>query len=124
MHHAGADRRRFRITFRVSALEHQTLKAAADNSGLQLSSFVRATVLAAKPLRSARRPSVETVLLVKVLDRLGIIASSMRALLLVFTVRSGVALPAVERDLSRTLSELRALRPELLHALGKRPSAP
>lgn len=121
MDHAGASHRRFRITFRVSELEHQALKAAADNSGLQLSSYVRAAVLSAKPLRSARRPSVETTLLVRILDRLGTIASTMRVLSLMFTAQSGMCLPNIERDLLRSLAELRSLRPELLQALGRRP---
>ncbi|WP_143270867.1 plasmid mobilization protein [Bradyrhizobium brasilense] len=121
MHHVGAERRRFRITFRVSALEHETLTTAADKSGLQLSSYVRAAALSAKPLRAARRPSVEATLLVRVLDRLGTIASTLRALSLLYSARSGTALPTIERDLLRSLSELRLLRPELLLALGRRP---
>jgi uncharacterized protein (DUF1778 family) len=117
----GHSTRRFRITFRVSELEQSALRRAADRSGLQLSSYVRAAVLSVKPLRAARRPSVETTLLVRILDRLGTIASTVRALSLAFSVQSGVTLPTIERDLLRSLSELRALRPELLQGLGRRP---
>ena len=99
------------------------MRDAADRAGLEVSSYVRATVLDSKPLRSARKPSVETALLVKVLDRLGKIASTIRALSLIFSAQSGQAMPVVERDLSRSLVELRKLRPELLAALGKRPPA-
>jgi hypothetical protein len=113
-------RRRFRITIRVSPKERETLDQEAARCGITLSAYARNALLEAKPLRSARRPSVETALLVSVLDRLGTLASAIRAISLLFSVKSGVELPSIERDLLRSLTELRALRPVLLQALGKR----
>lgn len=114
------ERRRFRITIRVSFPERQVLDHEAARCGITLSAFARNALLSVKPLRSARKPSVETALLVSVLDRLGIIASAVHAISPLFSAKSGVTLPSIERDLLRSLTELRALRPVLLQALGKR----
>jgi hypothetical protein len=120
MHSTDGQRRRFRITIRVSSTERQTLDQEAARCGITLSAYARNALLRAKPLRTARRPSVEITLLVSVLDRLGTIASAIRAISLLFSVKSGVELASIERDLLRSLTELRALRPVLLQALGKR----
>lgn len=117
--------RRFRITIRVSLSERQTVEAAASRTGITLSAYARHALLGAKPLRAARRPSVDVSLLVSVLDRLGGIASTMRAVSCLLSARAALALPSsMERDLARSLLELRALRPQLLRALGKRPIGP
>ena len=113
-------RRRFRITIRVSGSERHALGQEAARCGITLSAYARNALLGTKPLRSARRPSVETTLLVSVLDRLGTIASAVHVISLLFAAKSGIAMPSIERDLLRSLTELRALRPVLLQALGKR----
>lgn len=117
--------RRFRITIRVSLPERLSLDAAAVRCGITLSAYARHALLGAKPPRAARRPSVDSSLLVSVLDRLGGIATTMRAISCVLAAKTALALPeAMERDLARSLLELRTLRPQLLRALGKRPAAP
>ncbi|WP_375414132.1 hypothetical protein [uncultured Bradyrhizobium sp.] len=112
--------RRYRITIRVSASERLGLDEAARRAGITLSAYARHALLGAKPLRAARRPSVEAALMVGLLDRLGGIASTMRALACMLNARTGETMPVLERDLSRSLIALRALRPQLLAALGKR----
>ncbi|WP_456777385.1 plasmid mobilization protein [Bradyrhizobium sp. USDA 3315] len=117
--------RRFRVTIRVSLSERQAVDAAASRSGITLSAYAQHALVNAKPLRAARRPSVDMSLLVSVLDRLGGIASTMRAISRLLSARAELALPSsMERDLARSLSDLRALRPQLIRALRKRPEAP
>lgn len=116
--------RRFRITIRVTLSERQAVDAAASRSGITLSAYARHALLGAKPLRAARKPSVDMSLLVSVLDRLGGIASTIRAVSCMLSARAADALPPfMERDLARSLIELRSLRPQLLRTLGKRPEA-
>jgi len=116
--------RRFRITIRVSLPERQAIEGAATRCGITISAYARHALLGAKPPRAARRPSAEASLLVSLLDRLGGIATTMRAVSCLLSARTALSLPSsMERDLARSLSELRALRPQLLRALGKRPTA-
>jgi hypothetical protein len=112
--------RRFRITIRLSSAERRWLDQEAERCGITLSAFARNALLCVKPLRSARRPSAQTSLLVRILDRLGTVVSALRGISLQFTATLGEDLPSVQRELLRTLAELRALRPPLLQALGKR----
>ena len=117
-------RRRFRITIRVSFAERAALDEAARRSGITLSAHARRTLVDAKPLRASRRPSVEASLLVSVLDRLGCIASNLSCIACTLQVGSPASLPSTERDLARSLVELRNLRPLLLQVLGKRVKPP
>jgi hypothetical protein len=112
------ERRRFRITIRVTPKELAAIDGAAKRSGITVSAYARRVILGAKPLRAARRPSVEASLLVRVLDQLGRIVHQVATFNL-----PAPKLGTTERDLSRCLTELRALRPLLLRALGKRPTA-
>src|SRR5262249_24546829 len=117
--------RRFRITIRLSLAERQTLDYAAKRSGITRSALVRQVLLGVKPPRAARRPSIELSILVSVLDRLGGIASSLRAISSQLMARTSLALPEyAERELLQTLRDLRYLRPQLLRALGKRMEGP
>ncbi|MCP3447321.1 hypothetical protein [Bradyrhizobium sp. CCGUVB14] len=125
MNPSDGRQRRFRITIRVSLSERLAVEAAATRSGITLSAYARHALLGAKPLRAARRPTVDISLLVSVLDRLGGIASTIRAVSCMLSARAADALPPfMERDLARSLTELRSLRPQLLRALGKRPDVP
>lgn len=110
--------RRFRITIRITAGERQALLEAAQRACLTLSAHIRRLLTGARPPRAARRPPVEAALLVGALDRLGTIASTLTRI--ACTLQVGACLPGTERDLARSLTELRALRPILLQALGKR----
>jgi hypothetical protein len=115
--------RRYRITIRFSADEHSAIYRAAQRSCLTLSAWARRVLLAAKPDRAARRPPIEASLLVSLLDRLGRAVAQLAQI--ASALRSGqfAAMPGTERDLSRALRDVRALRPAVLRALGKRPGA-
>jgi hypothetical protein len=117
-------RRRYRVTLRFSLAEKQALAAAALRSGLQVSAFIRLQILNAKPLRAARRPTVEKVLLARLLAKLGTIASCLADLAAAMRGRphNGDYLPSTERELSRRLSELGQCRAALMRALGRRVS--
>jgi Mobilization protein NikA len=112
--------RRFRISIRVSADERSSLQQGAVRAGLALSAYARLILFSAKPPRAARRPPVEVSLLVQTLDRLGVIASNLLQVTAAVQGDAFSLMPACERDLWRTLADLRALRPVLLKALGKR----
>ena len=122
MRPTSAPRRRFRITIRLSGIERQNLIDAARRSGLTFSSYARAVLVSAKPLRAARRPVVETVLLARVLTRLGIIASALSEIAAAARrAGSGLTLmPSTERELAHCLRELRPCRSQLMRALGRR----
>jgi hypothetical protein len=122
MRPTSAPRRRFRITIRLSSIERQQLTDAARGSGLTFSSYARAVLVSAKPLRAARRPVVETVLLARVLTRLGIVASALSEIAAAAR-RAGSELtlmPSTERELAYCLRELRPCRSQLMRALGRR----
>lgn len=112
--------RRFRITIRLSSAERRWLDQEAERCGITLSAFARNALLCVKPLRSARKPSVQISVLVRILDRLGVVVSALRGISLQIAATSGGVLPSVQRELLRTLAELRTLRLPLLQALGKR----
>ncbi|WP_040620035.1 plasmid mobilization protein [Rhodovulum sp. PH10] len=113
--------RRFRITIRLSAAERAIIDAAAEKSRLTLSSHVRRILLAAKPHPSARRPCLDVSLLARILASLGKIGSALEQIAAVGlgdTDRSFIF--SVQRELLRTLADLRACRSLLLEALGRR----
>lgn len=117
--------RRLRITVRVSRTERAALDAAAERSALTLSAYARAILTSAKPLPAARRPPVEAALLARVLGQLGKIGSNLNQIAhAANSIASGVSLmPFSERELLRSLAELRTIRPQLLAALGRAPSS-
>jgi hypothetical protein len=112
--------RRFRITIRLTEAEWRALQETAGRACVTLSALIRRVLLGTKPPRAARRPPVEATLLVGLLDRLGCVASNLTRIACTLQVASPASLFATERDLARSLMELRSLRPELLRALGKR----
>jgi hypothetical protein len=120
----SALRRRFRITIRLSGIERQHLSDSARRSGLTVSSYARAVLVGAKPLRAARRPVVETVVLARVLARLGIIASALSEIAAAAR-RAGnelTLMPSTERELAHCLRELRPCRSQIMRALGRKAS--
>ncbi len=121
MNLTGDPIRRFRITIRVSARERSAVEAAASRAGISLSAYTRRILLHAKPLLAARRPSVEASLLVRVLDQLGRIGAGIRRIEV--ALENGPVPDSTGRDLARSLAVLRALRPVLLRALGRRAAA-
>jgi uncharacterized protein (DUF1778 family) len=115
---AKQERRRRRLSLRVSARERSTLETAAERAGLCLSDYLRRILIAARPLRARRRPALETHLAAKLLVQLGALTAQLRAI----AQNLGTPLmPFVERDLARALVELRDCRRQLLKALGRKP---
>lgn len=119
---SGGVRRRFRITVRLSAEERNALDAAAESSALTLSDYVRCVLTGSKPLPAARKPTVEASLLARVLARLGQTSSSLSRIAdAAGKAPVGVPLmPFLERELLRTLTDLKACRSQLMDALGRR----
>jgi hypothetical protein len=118
-------RRCYRITIRFLPAEHQLIAAAAAKAEVCLSAYARQVLVGARPPRSARRPGVEKRLLTQALDRLGTIGSGLRAIARAVVANpAGAIMPVVERDLSRSLLELRDARHDLLRALGRRKPSP
>jgi hypothetical protein len=124
MRHTCAVRRRFRITLRLTLVERRQLTSAALQSGLTLSAYARAVLLQAKPTRAARRPAVETVLLARVLARLGVIASALADIAAAARQAGSelTLLPSTERELAHCLRQLRPCRSRLMRALGRKAS--
>jgi hypothetical protein len=115
---AEEERRRCRLSLRVSTPERSCVDAAAERAGLCLSDYLRRIVLGAPPLRARRRPPLETRLAAQLLVQLGAIASQLHAIM----QSSGTPLTiSTERDLARALSALRECRLRLLKMLGRRP---
>ena len=110
------ERRFCRVSLRVSLREKSTIETAATRAGYCLSDYLRRVVLAAKPLRARRRPPLESYLAARLLVQLGAIASELRAI-----ARAATELtPFIERELARSLDDLRDCRRWLLNALGRR----
>lgn len=114
-------RRRYRVSFRTTAAERQALNAAAERSGHTLSDFARAVLLQAKPARR-RRPAVETVLLARVLARLGVIAVSLGDIATLARCAGAeiTLMPSIERELASQLRALAPCRSQLLRGLGRK----
>jgi hypothetical protein len=114
------ERRRRRVSLRVSARERSSMETAADRAGLCLSDYLRRIVLAARPLRAKRRPPLETHLAARLLVQIGAVTTQLR------TIASHLAAPLtpfVERDLARALAELRDCRARLMKMLGRKDAA-
>ena len=72
---AKQERRRRRLSLRVSARERSTIELSAERAGLCLSDYLRRIVIGAPPLRARRRPTLEMHLAAKLLVQLGAITS-------------------------------------------------
>jgi hypothetical protein len=73
-------------------------------------------------MRAARRPAIETVLLARVLTRLGVIASALTDIAAAAR-QAGTELtlmPSTERDLAHCLRELKPCRSQIMRALGRK----
>lgn len=114
-------RRCYRITIRFLPAEYRLIAAAAAKAELCLSAHARQVLVGARPPRAAHRPGLEKRLLTQVLECLGHIGSELRAISRALSAKpAGAIMPVVERDLSRSLLELRGIRGDLLRALGRR----
>jgi hypothetical protein len=112
-------RRGRRISVRLSPPEHDRLDAFATRTGLTLSAFVRQVLTGAKPPRAARRPPVEKVMLGRLLAELGTLTEKLTTLLSVAARDRADTVIVIERDLRRTLADLRGAASTVLAALGR-----
>ncbi|MGO3933074.1 plasmid mobilization protein [Rhodopseudomonas pseudopalustris] len=114
--------RRSRITIRLSTEERNRLDAAANNSAISLSDYVRCVLTDLQPLPAMKRPTVEMTLLARVLSELGKLASDLTAVARAARdpERRGMLTPFLERDLLRVINDLKPCRTLLLEALGKK----
>lgn len=115
------ERRRRRLSLRLSARERSAVETAAGRAGLCLSDYLRRIVLGAAPLRARRRPPLETHLAARLLVQLGAITTQLRAIV---QGPGAPLMPIVERDLARALFELRDCRLGLMKMLGRRAGRP
>ena len=121
---SGRPARQHRIDVRLSTEERLAIEAAAIRTGLTLSGYIRAAVLGVRPLRSARRPPVEVVLLTQVLVRLGAIAFALRLASGTAILESDTLPPIFGREIARALTDLRHCRQKIMMALGRKALAP
>ena len=112
-------RRGRRISIRLQPPEFALLDSFAQRAGLTLSAFVRQLLSGSRPPRASRRPPVEKAMLARILAELGVLGERLTALLRPATTGKASAL-GIERDLRRTLAELRAAAAGILQALGRR----
>lgn len=117
---AKQERRRRRISMRISARERSAVETSASRAGLCLSDYLRRIVIGAPPLRARRRPPLEIHLAARLLVQLGAVTSQLRAIAGQLTAP---VTPFVERELARALFELRDCRRRLLKLLGRRPGS-
>jgi hypothetical protein len=115
-------KRRYRVSFRVSTAERQSLDAAAQRSCLRLSQYFRVVLLGIKPGR-ARRPAVEAALLARILAKLGVIASALTDIARLAS-RELTLLPSTERDLAQNLRGFSECRSKILRATGRKAPPP
>jgi hypothetical protein len=117
------DKRRYRVTFRVTADERQRLDAAARRSGRSLSDHIRAVLIGTKPTGSTRPPSAKAVLLARTLAKLGVIAAALGDITTqarAAGVEVALLQPGTERELVRQLRALDPCRAEIMRALRRK----
>lgn len=121
-----ARRRHLRLSIRFSGQELAALATNARHAGFALSSYARFILVGTKPLRSARRPSVEKELLARTLGQLGKIGSNLNQIARVLnrSPENASSLASVAADLASCLGDLRALRAAVMTALGREVNTP
>jgi hypothetical protein len=114
--------RRYRVSFRVTSAERQTLDAAAAGRRLTFSDYARSTLLGIPPRAATRRPRVDTALLARLLAKFGIIASALTDIARTARMASAelTFMPSVERELAHELRTLGHCRRQLMRALRRK----
>lgn len=121
---SGSERRRrhLRLSIRFSEQELTELAATARRAGFLLSSYARLILVGTKPLRSARRPTVETDLLARTLGQIGKIGSNLNQIAHVLN-RGNETDPSpasLAIEIAEFLNDLREVRLLLMTALGRK----
>ncbi len=104
------------VTTRYDLEEFEQLQEAASRAGLTPASFQRVQSLAAPKTRSTRRAPVEREMLAKVLGQLGKVGGNINQIARHARLGFGVT-----SEVEEELAALRALRPLLMEALGRKP---
>jgi hypothetical protein len=121
---SGSERRRrhLRLSIRFSDEELTGLAATARRAGYTLSSYARFILVGTKPLRSARRPPVETELLARALGQLGKIGSNINQIAHVLNRNRDPDPPpsSLAIEISEFLNDLGEARAMLMMALGRK----
>ena len=121
-----ARRRHLRLSIRFTEQELSALAAKARHTGFALSSYARFVLVGTKPLRTARRPTVEKELLARTLGQLGKIGSNINQIARVLnrSPETASALTSMATELTAVLDDLRALRAAVMKALGREVTTP
>ena len=112
--------RQKRVTIRFADDEYDKAQTYADMTGLSLSGFGRSKILDKPPLPQSRRPSVNTVILAKLMGHVGKIGSNVNQL--TRTANMG-GWPGHEA-LQEAQSDIRWMRDMLFKALEIDPYTP
>jgi len=105
------------LKVRLTADERAILVAAAERAGLTLAGYARARLLAAPPLRQARRPPVERVLLAQLLGRVGTLGAAVHQL----AGRLNADGPNTAPAFIGAAGDIAAMRAAIMVALGREP---
>jgi hypothetical protein len=99
---------------RLTEAELDQAKEAASRAGLTLSSYGRAQMLSALPVRSVRRPPIEKELLARVLGQLGKAGSNLNQV-----ARSANIGKDDREDARAAIAEVRLAAHAVMQALGR-----
>ncbi len=107
------------VHIRLTDAEHAALLAAADNVGLTLGAYMRATALGSPGPRAARKPPVVREELVRILSQLGKIGSNVNQI--ARAVNSGDDPNGLSDDIKAAVVALAEIHAAAAHALGWKP---
>jgi hypothetical protein len=113
----GGRQDRDRLTVRLSAEERALLESKANDAGLSLGAYVRATALGSAGVRAVRRPPIERTALVALLVKIGRIGGNLYQLSRAANFKNLV----LAEDVANLVIDLRALTNEIRAALGRKP---
>lgn len=119
----GSNKRQRRITLagRFNDQEAAAVRAMADKRGQSISTLLRTTLLGIPPpLRSVRRPNVDTQAVAKLLAELGKIGSNVNQI--AKHLNAGRPGDTMENMLAETLRDLLEMRGGCMRALGLEPN--
>lgn len=105
------------LTIRLTPEERASIEASAERAGLTAGSYARQTVLGAPPPRQVRRPTVEKLLLSKLLGQLGKIGGNLNQL----AKATNQGMVVYQNEILVALGGLRVVRDAIMVALGREP---
>jgi hypothetical protein len=103
---------------RLTPAERSTLDAAAERAGLSLAGYARSQLLAAPPVRQARRPPIERVELARLLAQLGKIGSNVNQI-----ARALNSTGETPPELAGVPEAIAQMRDAIMRSLGREPGA-